>query len=111
MAEQVIQSEKKRLIIGISLGVLLLIIAAGIYAAGIMMASMFVFGCVKSPPDWLYGIFFIGFPIPLVFISIIVPLLYIKRQRWMWIVLSIFSGIFLSGLVFLIWFLILTQYC
>ena len=111
MSETKNSSEKKRILIGILFGVLLLILSAGFYALAIFMASLMLFGCVKSPPDWLYEILFIGFPIPLIFTSAIAPLLYIKEKKWPWIVLSIASGIFLSCLTFIIWFIILTQYC
>jgi len=104
-------SEKKRLTVGIIWGVVLILLSGGTYALAIFMASLLLFGCMHSPPEWHYEILFVGFPIPLVFASIIVPLLYIKKQKWPWIVLTIVGGVFLSCLIFFIWFLILTKYC
>ncbi len=106
-----ISSDKKRLTTGILIGVGLFILSAGVYAVAILMVSVMVFGCTKSPPEWVYLIVLIGFPIPLIFSSIIVPYLFIKRQRVIWIVLVSVAGIIFSIVIFFVWFLILTQYC
>ncbi|MBS1552432.1 MAG: hypothetical protein JST15_10250 [Bacteroidetes bacterium] len=106
-----ISNDRKRLFIAVSIGVVLLILSAGISSLAYFMVSILVFGCVKSPPDWVYLIIFIGFPVPLIISSIVVPYLYIKRQRTFWIILTIMSGVFISCMIFLIWFLILTRYC
>jgi hypothetical protein len=102
---------KKRITTGVVSGIILVIISAGLYSIALFMASLLVFGCVKSPPDWVYMILFAGFPVPLLAASVTAPYLYIKKQHFMWIILSFASGIFLSCLIFLIWFLILTRYC
>lgn len=104
-------NDRKRLLTGVLIGIILFTLAAGVSMLAFFMVSILVFGCTKSPPDWVYMLVFIGFPVPLVFASIIVPYLYIKRQRTIWIILTLMSGIFISCLLFLIWFLILTQYC
>lgn len=104
-------ADSKRITIGIVIGFLYLIVSAGLYALAIFMVSILVFACVHSIPDWVYMIVFIGFPLPLVFSSIIVPILYIKRKRWQWILLTTVAGIFLSCVVFLVWFITLTQNC
>ena len=104
-------NNRKRLLTGVLIGITLLILAAGASSLAFFMVSILVFGCTKSPPEWVYMLVFIGFPVPLIFASIVVPYLYIKSQRTIWIILALMSGIFISCLLFLIWFLILTQYC
>lgn len=102
---------RKRIITAVLIGIILLIIAAGIYSMAILMVSVMVMGCMKSPPDWVYLIVFIGLPLPLIIATVLVPYLYIKKQRVIWMIFTPVAGISLSGLIFLIWFLILTQYC
>jgi len=106
-----ISSDRKRITTGVLIGFIMLILAAGIYSLAFLMVSVMVMGCTKSPPDWVFLIVLIGFPIPLIISSIAVPYIYIKRQK---VILMIFTPLVclsLSGLLFLIWFLILTQYC
>ncbi|MBK6774189.1 MAG: hypothetical protein IPG78_19010 [Ignavibacteria bacterium] len=109
--DSVTSNTGNRLLKGVLIGIILFILAAGASSLAFFMVSILVFGCTKSPPDWVYLLVFLGFPIPLIFASIIVPYLYIKSQRTIWIILTLMSGIFISCLLFLIWFLILTQYC
>jgi|GEM_PF-2436458 len=104
-------SAKKRIKTGILIGILLFFLAVGVYAAAMLMVSVMVMGCQKSPPEWVFEIVFIGFPLPLIFSSILTPYLYIKKLHKFWIFLSITLGIFLSCMIFFIWFLILTRYC
>jgi len=104
-------TERKRIVTGVLIGIIMLILAAGIYSMAILMVSVLVFGCTKSPPDWVYLIVFLGFPIPLIISTIAVPYLYIKRQRVIWMIFTPLVSLSLSCLLFLIWFLILTQYC
>ncbi|MBK8551991.1 MAG: hypothetical protein IPL53_13370 [Ignavibacteria bacterium] len=104
-------SERKRIIKGILIGIVIFLLSAGVFSMAILMVSVMVMGCTKSPPDWVYMIVFFGFPIPLIITSIVVPYLYIKRQRVIWMFFTPIAGLFLSCLTFLIWFLILTQYC
>ncbi|MEZ4824504.1 MAG: hypothetical protein R2942_19795, partial [Ignavibacteria bacterium] len=92
-------------------GILLLIFSAIMSAFAIFSLTFMVFGCVKSPPDWLYLILVLGFPLPLIFGSIIIPYLYIQHKKFLWILLSFVISIFLSILIYIVWFLILTQYC
>ncbi|MEO6695701.1 MAG: hypothetical protein ABIY50_01345 [Ignavibacteria bacterium] len=109
--EPQISSDKNRIGFGIAIGIIMLFLAAGVTSLAILMVSVFIFGCTKSPPEWIYTFIFIGFPIPLVIASIVEPYLYIKRQRMFWQVLTPVFALFLSCLIFLIWFLILTRYC
>ncbi len=109
--ETEITSDKKRVPIGIASGIVLLLLAARITALAFLMVSVMVFGCRKSPPEWVFMFVFIGFPIPLIISSIVTPYLYIKKQRAFWIILSLVGGVFLSCVIFFVWFLILTQYC
>lgn len=102
---------RKRQIKGILAGIFLLIVSAGIYSIAVFSVSILVFGCVKSPPDWLYLFFFAGFPLPLIIASFAAPVIYVKNLNKIWIVLTLAGSLFLSCLIFLIWFLILTQYC
>jgi len=104
-------TDKKRIPIGISIGVIMLSLTAAATAVAIFMVSVMVFGCQKSPPEWVFMFVFIGFPIPLIISSIVTPYLYIKKQRAFWIILSLVGGVFLSCVIFFVWFLILTQYC
>lgn len=104
-------SDKKHITVGIIIGIILLTLTAGIYAMAMLMVSVMVIGCVKSPPEWVYTIVFLGFPIPLIITSIVDSYLYIKRQRVIWIIFTPIIGLFLSCVIFLIWFIILTQYC
>lgn len=104
-------SESKRIPSGILIGIVLLLLTGGATALAVFMVSILVFGCVQSPPDWLYTFMFAGFPLPLIITSVIVPYLYIKKQKTVRIILTIGSGVFLSCMIFLIWFLILTKYC
>jgi len=109
--EPELSSDKKRVPIGITIGVVLLLLAAATTAAAFLMVSVMVMGCRKSPPEWIFMIVFIGFPIPLIISSIVTPYLYIIKQRAFWIVLSLVGGVFLSCVIYFVWFLILTQYC
>ncbi|MBL8008386.1 MAG: hypothetical protein JNJ56_12715 [Ignavibacteria bacterium] len=102
---------RKRLVKGILAGIFLFVVSAGLYSLAVFSVSILVFGCVKSPPDWLYLIIFAGFPLPLLISSVTAPVIYIKNLNKIWIVLTLAGGLFLSCLIFLIWFLILTQYC
>lgn len=104
-------TQRKRIVTGVLIGIIMLILAAGIYSMAILMVSVLVFGCTKSPPDWVFMIVFLGFPVPLIISTISVPYLYIKRQRVIWIIFTPLVSLSLSCLLFLIWFLILTQYC
>lgn len=103
--------EKRRLLIGVSIGIILLILTGCIHALAILMVSVLVFGCTHSPPDWVYMIVFFGFPIPLIIASIVVPYLYIKKQKLIRMIVTLVAGIYLSCLIFLVWFLLLTRYC
>lgn len=103
--------ERKRLITGILIGIILLILSAGIYSMAILMVSVMVMGCTKSPPEWVYLIVFAGLPLPLIITSILVPYFYIKRKRTILIVFTPLVGLSLCCILFFIWFLILTQYC
>ncbi len=103
--------DSKRVLLGILLGILLLVITSGVSALSVFMVSLLVFGCVSSPPDWLFSVIFFGFPIPLVISSILIPYLYIKRSKASLIVLSAVSGLFSSCMIFFVWFLLLTRYC
>ncbi|MEO8447408.1 MAG: hypothetical protein ABI528_07930 [bacterium] len=89
----------------------MLIISAGLYATAMLMVSVFVFGCRKSPPDWVFMIAFIGYPVPLIIASAVMPYLYIKKQKIIWTIITAVLAIFLSCIIFLIFFLVLTQYC
>ncbi|MEP7146230.1 MAG: hypothetical protein ABI792_04385 [bacterium] len=109
--ESITSSDRKRFLTGIFIGIGILILAALVTALAFLMVSVIVFGCTKSPPEWIYMFVFAGFPIPLIIISIVVPYLYIKRQRLLWMIFAPIAGLFLSCLIFFIWFLILTQYC
>ncbi|MEO8665289.1 MAG: hypothetical protein ABI462_07320 [Ignavibacteria bacterium] len=104
-------SETKRIWTGIAIGVGLIILSAGACAMGFLMVSVLVFGCTKSPPEWLFMFVFLGLPIPLIATSIVVPYLYIKRQRTIWILFTPVVGVFLSVIIFFTFFIILTQYC
>lgn len=103
--------DRSRLLTGIITGIVMLLLTAGITSLVIFMVSILVFGCQQIPPDWLYYIVFFGVPLPLILTSVIVPYLYIKRQKPVWIILSAIAGLIISCFVFFIWFLILTQYC
>lgn len=103
--------DRKRIITGVLIGFILLILAAGIYSMAILMVSVMVMGCTKSPPEWVYLIVFAGLPLPLIITSVLVPYFYIKRKRTIVIVFTPLVGLSLSCILFLIWFLILTQYC
>jgi hypothetical protein len=109
--EQKNSEDRKRIFTGVLIGIILLILAAGIYSMAILMVSVMVMGCTKSPPEWVYLIVFIGLPLPLIISTILVPYLYIKKQRVIWMIFTPLAGLSLSGLIFLIWFIILTQYC
>ncbi len=111
MEETTIAQDKTRRKTGILLGIFLFLLSVGFYGIALFMVSLSVFGCVKSPPDWIYLIVAVGFPIPLIITTIVVPYLYISRQKWPWIVLCIAAGIFLSCVVYLIFFITLTRYC
>ncbi|MBK9330926.1 MAG: hypothetical protein IPM96_00645 [Ignavibacteria bacterium] len=104
-------NDRSRILTGIITGIVLLFLTAGATSLAVFMVSILVFGCTHSLPEWLYYIVFFGVPLPLIFTSIIVPYLYIKKQKAVWIILSLISGILLSCFIFFIWFLILTQYC
>jgi len=104
-------SDKKRVVIGIAMGAVFLLLAAGTTALAFLMVSVMVFGCRESPPEWVFMFVFIGFPIPLIISSIVTSYLYIKKQRTSWIILSLVGGVFMSCGIFFVWFLILTRYC
>lgn len=102
---------RKRQVKGILAGVFLFVVSSGLYYLAVLFVSILIFGCVKSLPDWLYLIIFAGFPIPLLIASVTAPVVYIKNLNKIWIVLILAGGLFLSCLIFIVWFLILTQYC
>ena len=106
-----IEENKKRRLVGVSSGILFFILSAGFYAVAVFMVGTTVLGCPESPPEWLYMIVVIGFPIPLLITTFLVPYLFIKRKKWPLIVLTIVAGIFMSCIIYLIFFIILTQYC
>lgn len=102
---------RKRILIGILIGIILLIVTGGIYALAIFFVSILVFACMQSPPDWVYMIVFVGFPIPMIISSIVIPYQFFKKKKWAWMILCFFLGLFFSALIYLIWFLIMSQYC
>jgi hypothetical protein len=103
--------DSKRILTGILLGIFLLALTAGASALSIFMVSLLVFGCVQSPPEWVYSIVFFGFPIPLIFSSIIIPYMFIKRVKVTYIMITGVAGVIMSCMIFFVWFLILTRYC
>ncbi|HQY20980.1 MAG TPA: hypothetical protein PK294_10830 [Ignavibacteria bacterium] len=103
--------DKKHIAKGILIGFIILILAAVAAGSAFLMVSVIVMGCVKSPPEWVYMLVLFGFPIPLIMTSIVVPYLYIKKQKVIWMVLTPVAGIILSCMIFFVWFLILTRYC
>ncbi len=102
---------RKRITTAVLIGIILLILAAGIYSMAILMVSVMVMGCTKSPPEWVYLIVFIGLPIPLIITTILIPYFYIQKKRAIWMIFTPLVGLSLCCMIFLIWFLILTQYC
>lgn len=105
------ENDTGRIIGGVAIGILLLLLTAGASALSMFMVSILVFGCVKSPPDWVFSIVFIGFPVPLIISSIIIPYLFIKKMKYGYMMITAIAGILMSCLIFIIWFLILTKYC
>lgn len=103
--------DKKRIFYALIIGTFLIILSAALYAVAVFMVSMLVFACRESLPDWLYATIFAGFPVPLIYVSIVIPYLYYIRKSWTYLMFNAGAGLFMSGLIFLIWFLILTKYC
>ncbi|MBK6507157.1 MAG: hypothetical protein IPG02_16235 [Ignavibacteria bacterium] len=100
-----------RILAGVAIGILLLLLTAGASALSMFMVSLLVFGCVTSPPDWIYSIVFIGFPLPLIISSIIIPYMFIKKMKVAYIMITGVAGLIMSCMIFFVWFLILTRYC
>ena len=104
-------TDTNRKFAGVAIGIVLLLLTAGAYALSMFMVSLLVFGCVTSPPDWVYSIVFIGFPAPLIVSSIIIPYMFIKRMKVAYMMITGVAGIIMSCMIFFVWFLILTRYC
>lgn len=104
-------ANRKRITTAILIGIILLILSAGIYSMAILMVSVMVMGCTKSPPEWVYLIVFIGLPVPLIITTILVPYFYTQKKSAVWMIFTPLVGLSFCCMIFLLWFLILTQYC
>ena len=102
---------KANLINSILFCFLLIAISAGVYSLALFFMGILVFGCLNIPPDWIYLIIIIGIPIPLLISDIIAVYFFYNKKSVLLILLSIFGGILLTALIFLIWFFVMANYC
>ncbi|MBV6478407.1 MAG: hypothetical protein HGGPFJEG_01162 [Ignavibacteria bacterium] len=105
------QNKKINIYAIIFTGIFLIAISAAIYSLAVFFMGILVFGCLNSPPDWIYLIVIVGIPIPLLISDLFSVYLLYKQQNYLWIVLTVVSGIFISAVVYLLWFIIMSRYC
>lgn len=93
------------------IGIGLLVVSGLFYSAALFMMSVLVFGCINSPPSIIYSAVILVFPVPLIIASILTGYFYFRELRPAVMTFTYLGGIALSSIIFIIWFIVMMNYC